>query len=148
MATLQRAIEIAVQAHKGAVDKGGFPYILHPMRVMMMGVTEDEQIVGILHDVVEDCEDWTLQRLKDEGFAQGLVMALDNLTRRKEETYADFVERCCTMELSITVKLNDITDNTSISRLDALEEHELGRLKRYHRARKRLLEARKNWNLS
>jgi len=31
---LGRAIEIAVSAHAGEVDKGGRPYILHPMWVM------------------------------------------------------------------------------------------------------------------
>ena len=48
---LQRAIEIAVEAHKGQLDKGGNLYILHPLRVMMGLDTEDEKIVGVLHDV-------------------------------------------------------------------------------------------------
>ena len=51
---LQRAIEIAVDAHKNDVDKGGHPYILHPIRLMMQMGTEDEKIVALLHDVVED----------------------------------------------------------------------------------------------
>ena len=65
---LEKAIKIAVEAHTGQVDKGGNPYILHPLRVMLSLNTEEERIVGVLHDVVEDCEGWTWLRLQDEGF--------------------------------------------------------------------------------
>ena len=67
MSTLQRAISIAVEAHEGQIDKGGNPYILHPLRVMMSLRTVDEMIVGVLHDVVEDCSDrgfgWERQKI-------------------------------------------------------------------------------------
>ena len=52
---LEKAIKIAVEAHTGQLDKGGNPYILHPLRVMLSLETEEERIVGVLHDVVEDC---------------------------------------------------------------------------------------------
>ena len=45
---LARAIEIAASAHRNQVDKGGSPYILHPIRVMMSLNSEDEKIVGVL----------------------------------------------------------------------------------------------------
>ena len=54
MSTLERAIEIASVAHKGQFDKAGNDYIGHPLRVMEMGKTENEKIVGVLHDVIED----------------------------------------------------------------------------------------------
>ena len=60
---LENAITIALNAHKGQIDKGGNPYILHPLRVMLSLTGEDERVVGVLHDVVEDCApkdyDWT-----------------------------------------------------------------------------------------
>lgn len=62
MATLERAIQIAREAHAGQVDKAGKDYINHPLRVMEMGKNENEKIVGILHDVVED-SDWTFEML-------------------------------------------------------------------------------------
>ena len=52
---LEKAIKIAVEAHTGQLDKGGNPYILHPLRVMLSLNTEEERVVGVLHDVVEDC---------------------------------------------------------------------------------------------
>jgi hypothetical protein len=51
---LEKAIQIAIEAHKGQKDKGGSPYILHLIRVMNAGETENEKICGILHDLVEE----------------------------------------------------------------------------------------------
>ncbi len=53
---LEKAIKIAVEAHTGQVDKSGNPCILYPLRVMLSLNTEEGRIVGVLHDVVEDCE--------------------------------------------------------------------------------------------
>ena len=35
MATIEKALQIAAQAHEGQKDKEGLPYILHPLRAMM-----------------------------------------------------------------------------------------------------------------
>ena len=43
MATLERAIEIAVEAHKGQKDKAGMPYILHTLRLMFQMKTDNEK---------------------------------------------------------------------------------------------------------
>lgn len=67
MATLERAIMIAAQAHDGQKDKSGALYILHPLRMMMRMESEAAMIAAVLHDVVED-SDWTLEQLRDEGF--------------------------------------------------------------------------------
>ena len=48
MSTLERAIAIAVQAHTGQVDKGGAPYITHPLRVMCQMDSDDARIVAVL----------------------------------------------------------------------------------------------------
>ena len=79
---LERAIEIAVTAHKGQVDKSGAPYILHPLRVMLSLESEEERIVAVLHDVVEDSEDWPLDRLLAEGLPEGLAAALESVLPR------------------------------------------------------------------
>lgn len=140
MATLQRAIELAVLNHANQVDKSGQPYILHPMRIMLWCSTSEEQQAAIMHDLVEDTP-VTIQALVDEGFDQSVIDCVDCLTRRDGETYSAFIERCCVNPMAIKIKLLDIRDNMDVTRLDALEENDLGRLKRYHRARKRLLEA-------
>ena len=90
---LKRAIEIATQAHRGQLDKAGRDYIEHPLRVMEMGKTENEKIVGVLHDVVEDT-DWTFETLAEEGFSKEVIDALRCVTKLSEnENYDDFIER-------------------------------------------------------
>ncbi len=117
---LSRAIAIAAVAHAGQVDKGGQPYILHPLRVMMRCKTMPEMIVGVLHDVVEDCPPWTLERLQGEGFGDEIGEALDTLTRRKDESYAAFIERVAAgSELARRVKVFDLEDNCDLKRLGA-----------------------------
>ena len=64
---LERAISIAVEAHRGQKDRYGAPYILHPLRVMGRLEAPTEQTVAILHNVVEDT-DWTFEDLQREGF--------------------------------------------------------------------------------
>ena len=54
MPTLEDAIALAVEAHRGQRDKAGQTYILHPLRVMLRLETEAERMAAILHDVVED----------------------------------------------------------------------------------------------
>jgi len=140
MATLERALVIAAEAHQGALDKGGAPYILHPLRVMHQVTTADEQIIAILHDVVEDTS-WTFDALRAEGFSEAIVSAVDALTRREGETYEAFIARGATNPLARRVKLADIEDNMDLRRLGEIGEKDLERLKRYQRARKVILEA-------
>jgi (p)ppGpp synthase/HD superfamily hydrolase len=84
---LKRAIEIAREAHFGQVDKGGANYIDHPLRVMERVDGEHAKIVAVLHDVVEDCPDWTFNRLREEGFAEVILLALESVTKRPLEGY-------------------------------------------------------------
>ena len=51
---LEKALILAAEAHTGQVDKGGAPYILHPIRVMLACEGEKEKIVALLHDTLED----------------------------------------------------------------------------------------------
>ena len=138
MSTLERAIQIATEAHKGHLDKAGRDYIGHPLRVMEMGKTEDEKIVGVLHDVIEDT-DWTFERLEAEGFSREVIEALKCVTKLSEnENYDDFIERVKKNPLAVAVKINDLTDNMDIRRLPYLSDKDVKRLKKYLKAYKKL----------
>lgn len=138
MATLERAIEIATEAHRGQLDKAGNEYIGHPLRVMAMGKTTEEKIVGILHDVVEDSS-WTFERLAAEGFSAPIIEALCCLTKQPDsEPYDKYIARIKHNPLAVAVKLNDLTDNMDIRRLPYLSDKDVKRLKKYLKAYKQL----------
>ena len=136
MATLERAIQIAVEAHAGQIDKAGQPYILHPLRVMLSLKTDDQRIVGVLHDVVEDCEGWDFGVLKAEGFKPRILKALKSVTKRKRgyEEYDDFVRRAMENDIGRHVKRADLIDNMDIMRISEPVEADFRRLARYRRA--------------
>jgi (p)ppGpp synthase/HD superfamily hydrolase len=135
MCTLERAIQIAASAHLGQFDKGGAPYILHPLRVMLRLKSQPEQIVAVLHDVLEDTA-WTRGQLAREGFAPNVIAALDALCRRKDqdESYDDFIDRVSANQIAICVKLADLEDNMDLSRIPAPTPADHERLQKYQRA--------------
>jgi len=140
---LERAIEIAVSAHKGVFDKGGNPYILHPLRVMMSLTTNDEKIVGVLHDVVEDSDDWDFDKLKAEGFSNTVLDGLRAVTKFSEdEDYDAFIQRGLDNNIGRAVKIADIRDNLDVTRISELKDKDLKRLNKYKRSLKTLTASR------
>ena len=135
--TLEDAIALAVEAHRGQRDKAGQTYILHPLRVMMRLETEAERMAAILHDVVEDTP-YTLERLRELGYPEEVLGALDCLTKREGESYEAFIERVRPHPLARRVKLADLEDNMDVRRLPSVGPRETERLARYRAAWARL----------
>ena len=130
MPTLEDAILLAAQAHRGQTEKAGNPYILHPLRVMFRLESDDDRIVGVLHDVIEDTP-YTLKDLRTMGYPEPLLQALDCLTRRETETYEEFITRVRKDPLASRVKLADLEDNMDIRRLPVIADKDAERLKKY-----------------
>ncbi len=130
---LEEAIALAVEAHRGQADKAGAPYILHPLRVMLGVAGPVEQVVAVLHDVVED-SGWTLERLRERGFPPEVCAALDALTRRPGESYEAFILRARADPIARTVKLADLEDNMDVRRLGELTAEDAERVRKYQRA--------------
>jgi (p)ppGpp synthase/HD superfamily hydrolase len=95
--------------------------------------SDDEKIVAILHDVVEDT-DWTFDDLREEGFSEAVIAALDCVTKREGEAYEDFVKRSASSALAKRVKIADLEDNMDIRRLEVVEPKHLERMNKYLRA--------------
>ncbi len=133
MATLERAIAIAAQAHAGQRDKGGAPYILHALRVMLRVRPGVEQIVAVLHDVVED-SGVTFDDLRAEGYGAEVIDALRSVTKADGESYDEFVARAAKNAVGRAVKLADLADNGDLSRLPAPGAADLLRAEKYRRA--------------
>lgn len=130
MSLLEKAIAIAVEAHRGQTDKMGAPYILHPLSVMWRVDGETEKIVAVLHDVVEDTP-WTFEDLKREGFPDEVLQALECVTKREGESYDDFVKRSASNAVARRVKLADLEDNMDVRRLKVGTQKDFERIAKY-----------------
>ena len=130
MSLLERAIEIAVTAHKDQVDKASKPYILHPLRLMFKMQTENEMIAAVLHDVVEDM-DWTIEKLVVEGFDEEVITAVNLLTHDKKVPYKKYIEAIKANKIALKVKLADLEDNMDIKRIAHPKFRDYARLAEY-----------------
>ncbi|WP_028104156.1 GTP pyrophosphokinase [Pseudoduganella violaceinigra] len=133
MGNLDAAIALAVKVHASQEDKSGRPYILHPLRLMLKFEDEVEQVVSVLHDVVED-GDVTLDELRQLGLPEIAVAAIDCLSKRAGERYEDFISRLSSNALARKIKIEDIKDNLDVTRLHSMSDVDLARVAKYHKA--------------
>ena len=133
MSLLERAIELAVQHHKGQRGKRGEPYILHPLYLMMQMEEETAMITAVLHDTIEDTP-LTLDQLRDEGFSEPILTALRLLTHEEELPYDDYITRLQGNPLARAVKLADLSHNMDVRRLPRVTPKDQKRIEQYHRA--------------
>lgn len=112
MITVEDALRIALEAHEGQKDLDGNPVILHPMAVALAGRNREEQVTGLLHDVVEDTG-LTFDDLLQRGVDATIVDALRLLTHTKDITYDEYVSRIAASgnEIAIRTKYNDLCHN-------------------------------------
>jgi len=134
---LDRAIELAKQHHEGQTDKAGKPYIEHPLRVMNQVESEEEKIVAVLHDIVEDT-DISLDDLRNEGFSEKVVSAVECLTKQDGENYDSYIERISFNPLAVKIKLADLEDNSDLTRLPEVTDKDLERIEKYDKALEKL----------
>lgn len=140
------AIALASEKHMHQTDKGGKPYILHPLRIMFRLRTDDEELmsISIMHDCCED-SDVTIEMLTEMGFSKRVTDATSLMTKTKGMTYEQYIERICTNYDAVLVKMADIKDNTDVSRLKGLTLKDFERMQKYHISYKRLEEAKKQF---
>ena len=101
-----KALAIASEAHKGQKDRGGAPYILHPINVANRCKSDRAKVVALLHDVVED-SNVTLKDLDDAGFPKDMVIAVSFLTKKSYERYETYIISISNNELATEVKIAD-----------------------------------------
>ncbi len=138
MSMLEKAIALAANAHAGQKDKAGYPYILHPLRVMLNMTTESEMIAAVLHDIVEDTQ-ITSEELRRQGFSEDILDAVRLLTKqdKDKQDYLSYIGQIRQNPIARKVKLADLEDNMNIRRLkdqDYLNESDVARLKKYYQA--------------
>ncbi len=132
-----KTLEFVKKAFEGKTDKGGKPYIEHLLFVANKMKSEEEKIVGLLHDIVEDIEGITLETLKQMGYSENIVKAVDAMTKRKGEDYEEYLKRVKQNPIARKVKLADLEHNMDLSRIENPTEKDYERIeKKYKKALK------------
>jgi (p)ppGpp synthase/HD superfamily hydrolase len=130
---LDKALLIATNAHHGQFDKGGSPYILHPLKVMHYLKSDDEELMcmALLHDVVEDCN-ITFVDLEAAGMSKRVVDAVRCLTKQRGQSLAEYKEVIFSNPDAMRVKMADLRHNSDIRRLKGVTEKDIARMAKYH----------------
>jgi (p)ppGpp synthase/HD superfamily hydrolase len=131
---LSKMLLIATNAHHGQFDRGGNPYILHPMKVMHYIKSEDEELqcIALGHDVIEDT-DVTYKDLKDADMTDRIINGIRALTKVPGQTYDEYKEGVFANVDAMKVKLADLRHNTDVRRLKGVTEKDIARMEKYHR---------------
>ena len=112
MMSIEEALRLAIDAHRGQIDLDGKPVVLHPIAVGLNGKCEKEIITGFLHDVVEDTS-ISLSELERRGVDKDVLDALSLLTHKEGQSYDEYVDNIMKSgnKLAIATKINDLKHN-------------------------------------
>ena len=137
---VKKAVYVAMDCHRWEMDKGGYPYIMHPMHLAEQMNDEDSTVVALLHDVVED-SDTTFEDLVRYGFTETQIEAIRALTHKEGQDYMDYIrQQVKPNPIAKKVKLADLAHNLDYSRLGTLTDKDLKRMEKYKTAMKILLD--------
>lgn len=129
---LATMLVIATNGHAGQFDKGGNPYILHPLKVMHYTKSLDEEIqcMALGHDVIEDTK-VTYKDLRDAGISERVISAIRALTKQPGQTLEEYKEGVFANRDAMIVKAADLRHNSDIRRLKGVTEKDVARIAKY-----------------
>ena len=116
------AMNIACAAHQGQLDKGGYPYIHHPLHLAEQMPDEYTTCAALLHDVVEDTA-VTLEFLSDI-FPKEVIEAVALLTHDDGTDYFAYVSAIGRNPIARAVKIADLTHNSDPTRIEITEQNQ------------------------
>ena len=140
MSNLEKALQVAARAHAGRIGEDGDPEILHALRVMLRLHADDERQAAILHDVIED-GGMTPAELRQEGFSEDIILAVETLTGRMDESYDDYILRVIQHPLATRVKRADVEEHAAVVSRMPVTDQQIERMGNYQRARAVLAQA-------
>jgi (p)ppGpp synthase/HD superfamily hydrolase len=131
---LDKMLVIATNAHHGQYDRGGNPYILHPLKVMHYIKSDDEELMcmALGHDVIEDTK-VTYAELREAGISERVIKGIRALTKQPGQTYEEYKDGVFANIDAMRVKMADLRHNTDIRRLKGVTQKDLDRIEKYHR---------------
>ena len=116
-------VEYIKKKHNGQKRMQGTPYYMHPLQVAKIlkdkGFSEDYQIVGLLHDLLEDTDTTYNEILKLSN--KTIADAVKLLTKEDGYIMKEYIERIQNNEIAKMVKLADRLHNISETHLASEE---------------------------
>lgn len=128
-------LKLAAKGHAGQFDKGGNPYLLHPIAVMHLldsDVRDKEvyQCVAIGHDLLEDT-DVTETEIKNAGITREVIDAIKLLTKMPGQSYEEYKEAVKSNRVARKVKKADLKHNSDLTRLKGVRDKDKERVAKY-----------------
>lgn len=128
--SLETALALVLQAHAGQKDKAGQPCVLHLLRISNGCLSEHAKVAALLHDILEDTP-ITAAQLREAGIPEEAVTAVELLTKNNSTDYATYINRIQANAIAREVKVADLRDNLTLTRLQEVGETDLTRLNKY-----------------
>lgn len=130
---LGKMLVLVTNAHAGQFDKGGAPYILHPLKVMHYLKSDDEELqcIALGHDVIEDT-DVTYRDLREAEISERVIVGIAALTKLPGETLEEYKDKVFANPDAMRVKLCDLRHNTDVRRLKGIRQKDIERMAKYH----------------
>ena len=130
---IKKAMLIAYDAHDGQLDRGGYPYFAHVLRVAEMCEDEVTTSVALLHDVLEDT-DITAEYLRANKIPENVIDAVVVLTHDKNVSYDEYLQTVKQNDIARYVKMRDLKHNYDLARLKVITDKDEDRAKKYEAA--------------
>lgn len=129
---LNKMIVLATIGHAEQFDKGGNPYILHPLKVMYKLKSDDEELncIAVGHDLIEDTET-TYTELRNSGISERVIEGIRALTKVPGETLSEYKARVFANRDAMLVKKEDLRTNSDLRRLKGISEKDIERMTKY-----------------
>lgn len=130
---LSKMLTLVVQVFEGVFDKGGRPYVLHCLQVMLWLDADDEELqcIGLGRDLLEDTS-VTEEQLAEMGFTRRIINGIKSMSKVPGESYEQYKAKVKANPDSVKAKMKDLRHNSDIRRLKGLRPKDIERVARYH----------------
>lgn len=135
-----KLLVIVALAFEGERDKSGEPYFDHCYYVSHalknLGCDEDTVMAGLAHDLIEDCKEWTCDRLRIMGYSEKMISLVDVVSKKPGQSYLEYVIGIVTHQYAdeaMQLKMCDIDHNMQVKRLKGLTDKDIRRTIKYQK---------------
>ncbi len=132
MKMLSSMLLLATKWHDGQFDKAGRPYILHPLKVMYLLKSDDEELmcIAVGHDLFEDTG-CTFTEMREVGMSPRVLNGIMALTKMPGQTFEEYKEKVKSNIDAVRVKMCDLRHNSDLRRLRGVTEKDMKRVVKY-----------------